>query len=122
MGHKQVLVIEDDRSISEALSELLQSEGYTVQTAFNGQEGLDILQNSITLPCVILLDLMMPVKDGFQFRNEQLQNPKISGVPVVVMSADGHVQEKKARIGALDYIRKPVDVETYLKVVSRFCD
>jgi CheY-like chemotaxis protein len=117
----QILIIEDDRSISEALSELLQSEGYSVVTAFNGQEGLDLLVKSPVLPRVILLDLMMPVKDGFQFRDEQLRNPKIAGVPVVVMSADGHVQEKKARIGALDYIRKPVDVETYLKVVARFC-
>lgn len=121
MSHKQILIIEDDRSISDALCELLESEGYSVQCAFNGQEGLDALQGARTLPCVILLDLMMPVKDGFQFRNEQLSNPKISSVPVVVMSADGHIQEKKARIGALEYIRKPVDVETYLKVVSRFC-
>lgn len=122
MSHKQVLIIEDDRSISEALAELLESEGYLVQCAFNGQEGLDTLSKSTSLPCVILLDLMMPIKDGFQFRNEQLLDPKISGVPVVVMSADGHVQEKKARIGALDYIRKPVDVETYLRVVARFCN
>src|SRR5262245_35335645 len=122
MSCKRVLIIEDDRSISESLSELLESEGYAVEVAYNGQEGLEALNKAPILPCLILLDLMMPVKDGFQFRAEQLQDPRISQVPVVVMSADGNVQQKKARIGAAEYIRKPVDIEVYLDVIRRVCE
>lgn len=119
--HKQVLIVEDDRAISDALSDLLESEGYSVKCAFNGQEGIDALNSLDHPPCVILLDLMMPVKDGFQFRIEQLKIPTFSEVPVVVMSADGNIREKKARIGAAEYIKKPVDIDTYLNVVKRFC-
>jgi CheY-like chemotaxis protein len=64
---------------------------------------------------------MMPVKDGFKFREEQLQEEAHKAVPVVIMSADGNVSEKKARIMAQDYIRKPVDINTYLNVVKRYC-
>ncbi len=115
------MIIEDDRGISDALSELLESEGYTVSCAYNGEEGLKLLGQSKSSPCLILLDLMMPIKDGFQFRQEQLLDPQHKDVPVVVMSADGNVAEKKRRIRAQDYIRKPVDISTYLNVVKRYC-
>lgn len=121
MSHKQVLIVEDDRGISDALSELLESEGYEVACAYNGDEGIKLLSQAKTSPCLILLDLMMPVKDGYQFRKEQLLDPVHKDVPVVVMSADGNVTEKKGRIGAQDYIRKPVDISTYLNVVKRYC-
>jgi DNA-binding response OmpR family regulator len=121
LSHKQVLIVEDDRGISEALTELLISEGYQVACAYNGEEGIRLLGEYKQSPCLILLDLMMPVKDGYQFRKEQLLDPHHKDVPVVVMSADGNVTEKKGKIGAQDYIRKPVDISTYLKVVKRYC-
>lgn len=116
-----MLIVEDDRAISAALCDLLESEGYSVKCAYNGQEGIEALNELDQSPCVILLDLMMPIKDGFQFRTEQLRIPSHSEVPVVVMSADGNIREKKARIGAAEYIKKPVDIDTYLDVVKRFC-
>lgn len=121
MSHKRILIIEDDQAIREALVDLFESEGYQVERAVNGQEGIERLTSAQSLPCVILLDLMMPIKDGFAFRKEQLENPKLSNVPVVVMSADGHVHEKKQRLQAKDYLHKPVDIDVYLDVVKRYC-
>lgn len=72
---KQILVVEDDTSIRELLVELLESEGYVVSSAVNGLEGIKYLQSQQT-PDLILIDLMMPVMDGYSFRSEQLKNSK----------------------------------------------
>lgn len=118
---KKILIVEDDESILESTKDLLESEGYIVECAKNGEEGLQILRKNNPFANLILLDLMMPVKDGFQFRIEQEKDPKIAGIPVVIMTADGHVEEKKEKIGARAYIQKPVDIEVIVEVVKRCC-
>ncbi|MBC7713535.1 MAG: response regulator, partial [Rhizobacter sp.] len=108
MINKRILLVEDDQDIRETLIELLEGEGYEVFFAENGQVGLDKLSQSTILPNLILLDLMMPIKDGFQFCAEKDANPLIAHLPVVVMSADGHIRENQQRVNARAYLKKPL--------------
>lgn len=116
---KRILVVEDDTSIRELLVELLESEGYEVASAVNGLEGLKCLQTGAT-PNLILIDLMMPVMDGYSFRTEQLKNPKWSGIPTVVMSAEANAKEKMKNFNITAFLSKPVELETILKTVAQF--
>lgn len=118
---KRILVVEDDRPILAALVELLDEEGYKVIGAGNGQEALEYLVQAAELPHLILLDLMMPVLDGIQFRAEQKKNPNIAGIPVVLMTADAHFESKKSLIEAKHYLRKPLDIENLLEVIKQHC-
>lgn len=116
---KRILVVEDDTSIRELLVELLESEGYAVASAVNGLEGLKYLQNE-TNPDLILIDLMMPVMDGYSFRTEQLKNANWSKIPTVVMSAEANAKEKMKNFNITAFLSKPVELDTILKTVARF--
>jgi two-component system chemotaxis response regulator CheY len=109
-----ILVVEDDDNIRESLIELMEDEGYKVIPAANGEEGMACLAAAVTLPHLILLDLMMPIMDGFDFCQAKNQNAAWGAIPTVVMSADGHVSEKQHRTGAVDYIKKPLDIDDLL--------
>jgi CheY-like chemotaxis protein len=117
-GGKTILVVEDDAATRDALVLILSDRGFTVLGAANGQEALGVLRGA-TRPDLILLDLMMPIMDGWQFRREQGRDPALAAIPVVVLSADGNVQQKAASLRAADYLQKPVDVEHLLEVVRR---
>jgi CheY-like chemotaxis protein len=118
---KEILVVEDDQDISESFRDLLEAEGYSVTLVSNGQEAIDTLKAHSIHPSVIFLDLMMPIKDGFQFREEQMSDLELQKIPVVIMSADGHVQEKLLRTKATTYLKKPLAIETVLTIAKRFC-
>jgi CheY-like chemotaxis protein len=116
-----VLVVDDDSSIRDSLADLLEEEGYTVVKATNGREALDKLRaDGKERPCVILLDLMMPVMTGAEFYAEQQRDPDICSIPVVVISADGNVSVKAKPFGG-EYLTKPVRLETVLDTVERHC-
>src|SRR5205823_13422880 len=93
-GHKMnetdcprgVLIVDDDPALRESLSEVLEDAEYSPLVAANGQEALAFLRQGYK-PCVILLDLMMPIMDGWQFRAAQLADPDLGPIPVVVLSA-----------------------------------
>lgn len=114
-----ILVVEDDFDIRDTLSQILEAEGYAVSGAANGAEALEVLDRQVA-PALILLDLMMPVMNGWQFRTEQLKRPEIANIPVVVISADAGVGKKAEAIGAADSLKKPVPLETLLDVVNRY--
>lgn len=116
---KRILVVEDDTSIRELLVELLESEGYEVASAINGLEGLKILQTQKN-PDLILIDLMMPVMDGYSFRTEQLKNNEWSKIPTVVMSAEANAKEKMKNFSITAFLSKPVELDTILKTVAKF--
>jgi len=116
----QVLIVEDDVDIREALSQILEEEGYVVSTAANGQEALARLRTGPP-PRVILLDLMMPVMDGWQFRAAQRQDPQLAQIPVVIISADSNVRDKASSIGAHGFFRKPIEIAGLLATVERCC-
>ena len=117
---QMVLVVDDDSGIRETLAEVLGDEGYDVLTAVHGRDALDKLRADGRQPCVILLDLMMPVMTGSQFYAEQQKDPKLAAVPVVVISADGNVAFKAQSFGG-EYVAKPVRIEKVLEIIHRHC-
>ena len=118
-GHERsILIVEDDLDVREALTQVLEFEGYSVDGATNGQEALDRLRAG-NLPSLILLDLMMPVMDGLQFRAAQMRDPSLAGIPVIVISADGKVDQKVASLGVAGYMKKPLDVDSLLELIAR---
>jgi CheY-like chemotaxis protein len=117
---KLLLVVDDDAAIRETLAEILHDEGYTVMTAVNGQDALDRLRASDATPCVILLDLMMPVMSGPEFYDEMRSDPSLAEIPVVVISADGNARRKVQSMGG-EFIAKPVKIETVLSAVESHC-
>ena len=120
MAKKKILVVEDDKDIQDSVVELLESEGFETICANNGREALQILKDTAqNLPDLIILDLMMPVMDGFEFREEQKRDPRIANVPIVIMSADGNIEPKKHKIDAKAYIKKPLDVDDLMELVKQ---
>lgn len=115
-----ILVVDDDAAIREALTLVLEDEGYTVRSAANGRDALQLLRAGEAPPQVILLDLMMPVMSGWDFRAEQQRNPTLVAIPVVVLSADRSLQTKAAMVQAQGYLAKPVDISVLIDTVSRY--
>lgn len=115
-----ILVVDDDAGIRESLADVLKDEGYEVVTAMDGQDALLKLRAFGAIPCVILLDLMMPVMSGPQFYAEQQRDPALASIPVVIISADANVKQKAASLGG-EYIPKPVRVDQVLDAVNRHC-
>jgi CheY-like chemotaxis protein len=117
----QVLVVDDDHDILEILKLVLSDYGYSVRSASNGREALELLRGG-PLPSLIILDLMMPEMNGWAFREQQLRESKeIARIPVVVLSADFRSLQKALPPGVKEALRKPVDLDTLLNVVARFC-
>jgi len=111
---RRVLVVDDDPDILDALSEILEVEGYDVQRARNGREALQRLEQG--LPDLVLLDLMMPVMDGWEFARSLDPDAR---PPIIVLSADRNVSVKAQEIGALGWLAKPFELSELLAVVRR---
>ena len=115
-----ILVVEDDFIIRESIEMILEMEGYTVQAARNGKEALDLLVGSPSLPCLILLDLMMPVMDGIEFRERQRKDPNIAHVPVVVITGRADAADMATALSA-KVIPKPFTPHAILGAVGEHC-
>lgn len=114
-----ILLIDDDRDVRESMKSVLEIQGYHVVTAVNGLEGVEKLKALDKLPCVILLDLMMPDVNGWQFLDMQSADPKLRDVPVVICSA---YMETAKSIRTVDgFIPKPVQLNSLLGAVKAFC-
>jgi len=119
-GHRyQILVVEDDERLLAAMVSLLKLVGYTALGVPNGYAALQQLRSEQT-PCLILLDLMMPEMDGWQFRKRQLEDPKLAAVPVIVCSAHG-TSEDVAPLRVQHYVEKPLDVQALLHLIATCC-
>jgi serine/threonine protein kinase len=112
-----VLIVEDDPLARENLAIILAGDGYQVAIAANGREALNYLQTN-PLPMLILLDLNMPVLDGWQFIQEQRQHPEWAAIPVVVVSAALPEKARAAALGAAEFLQKPVEVERLTRTVQ----
>jgi CheY-like chemotaxis protein len=111
------MIVEDDDDIRESLQEALEAEGYPVHVAANGREGLTLLAH-IERPCVILLDLMMPVMNGWEFLSVQRQDRAFAQIPVIVVSA---APETALPRDSAAVVPKPVDLDQLLEVVRKLC-
>jgi CheY-like chemotaxis protein len=113
--NRSILVVDDDVSATDSLTDILTAEGYTVAAAKNGKEALKLLR-SAPLPRLIILDLFMPEMDGWEFRREQLKDTKLRDIPVVVMTG----ASVYAGIDANVIVHKPLDVERFISLVERY--
>lgn len=116
----RILIADDDPSSVDALCELLEADGHRVVRAENGVEALARLREGNEF-CVILLDVMMPVMDGYEFRERQLQDPALAGIPVILLTADSHAPSKAAEMRTEGYFQKPLRPPELLKAVREFC-
>ena len=113
-----VMIIEDDVEIREMIMLVLRAEGYEIATAAEGAEALEKLRAGVQ-PCVILLDLMMPGVNGWQFHAELMADPRLAHIPVVVVSGASNVAESAKALGAAGYLAKPVSLEALIDGVTR---
>ena len=114
----RILIVEDDDSAREALSDCLEMEGFRVASARNGKEALEYLHRS-PRPKIILLDLYMPVMTGWEFREAQKKDAAIAKIPVVVVTAFGSGMTKQ--IDADVVMHKPLDLDRLLSVIREHC-
>jgi CheY-like chemotaxis protein len=117
--HGPILIVDDDDVTRHTLTVLLNGAGYNVVPAADGQEALNYL-SSHPAPALVLLDLRMPVADGWQFLAERARDPVLASVPVVVLSAARSVRAAAMTLGATDFYEKPIDPDDLLAVVGRY--
>lgn len=113
-----VLIVEDDADLREMMAQLLTLEGFHAATATNGREALEHLRRG-DIPQLILLDLMMPVMDGWEFQRQRRSDPALASLPVIVLSA---LDEKRAAGAAThEFLKKPLDFDRLLQLVKGYC-
>jgi CheY-like chemotaxis protein len=112
-----ILVVEDDDDIRNAIVDLLEAEGYKTEAAVNGQDALEKLGH-IKKPCLVLLDMMMPIMNGRQFLDEVMKDSKLATLPVLIVSA---VADRANTEGSIGFLKKPIDIGVVLNVVSQYC-
>ncbi len=113
---KKVLVVDDEEAICETLRDVLEDEGYDVGVAHNGLDALELLRRGVAKPCLVILDLIMPVLDGNAVYREMRADPALAGVPVVVSTSD----PSRAPSGVF-ILRKPAALELILDTVRKCC-
>jgi CheY-like chemotaxis protein len=113
-----VLIVEDDDDLCEFMNYLLTSNGYETVCAHNGRDALDQMRSC--KPCLVLLDLHMPVMDGFEFRWHQLRDPSCASIPVVAVTAHFDPRDVERRLG-VKCLRKPFAIDHILTEVQRAC-
>jgi CheY-like chemotaxis protein len=121
MNHCKLLVVDDDTDIRESMIEVLEETGCEVVGASNGLQALGYLKRMDRPPCLILLDLMMPIMDGEAFRQAQMNDPALSSIPVVVVSAYRDVQSRAERLQVENFIKKPVRIQELVTAVEQLC-
>jgi two-component system response regulator MprA len=118
--HRPLLLVEDDDDVRDAIAASLRDEGYVVAEAGNGRLALEWLRRNAD-PCLVLLDLWMPVMSGVEMRAQMVQDPRLAALPLVVVTAAGDGKAQAEEMGAIGYLRKPLDLRDLLETVERFC-
>jgi len=115
----KVLIVDDDFALRDALCAALEGEGFAVAAVSNGREALEYLRSGAR-PSLVLLDLMMPIMNGWEFRAEQRQDPELADIPVVVLSAFARSGDEELR-GIGQFLRKPFQLADLLAAVRAYC-
>jgi CheY-like chemotaxis protein len=116
----EVLVVEDDADTREALAAVLQSHGFRVAEAEDGAAALSHLRAAKCV-CLIVLDLFMPRMNGWTFRQEQVKDPALASIPVLVVSADPAAARQAQSLGVVAAMTKPLDFRRFVDVISQHC-
>jgi len=116
-----VLIVEDDPDALDAITTVLEEAGYDALRAANGLEALGQLGDHKGRCDLILLDLMMPVMNGWDFRRRQRETPAFADIPVLLMSAGAHMATVSGELNAAGYVTKPVEMSDLLAVVQQHC-
>lgn len=119
----RILIVEDDAPVREAIGELVEDAGALPVLATQGRQALNLLQRTADeeLPCLILLDLMLPVMDGWEFRTRQLADARLAPIPVVVTTALDSNYRKENLLRAAGYLTKPFRAEELSNLVRQYC-
>jgi CheY-like chemotaxis protein len=115
---QKILVVDDDADIREVLSEVLIESGHEVMTASNGREALEILRDGWA-PCMVLLDLMMPVMDGYVFLEQAKSDPLLASIPITVITAGRQVDLERL-VGAT-LVAKPIRLPALMSLIEKNC-
>lgn len=115
---RTILVVEDDDDIRNVVIEILESEGYPTREAANGKEALEVL-SQIEKPCLVLLDMMMPIMNGREFIDAVMADAYLAPIPILIVSA---IADKANTTGSVGFLKKPIDIEVVLKVVGQYCE
>lgn len=117
---KRILIVDDNITFVGALKELLTITGHDVMIAYNGQSALELLSKTSQLPQLIILDLVMPVMNGFEFRQLQLEDKNLSKIPVILLTANNSFKDYKEKLQAIEFLNKPVEAKDILYIVENF--
>ena len=121
MSHTCVLVVDDNEDIRESLMGFLEDHGFSATGATDGRDALTKLGACQAPPCLIILDLMMPNMDGRAFREAQMRDPGLAGIPVVVVSAYKDIPTLVEGLDVKGHLPKPLDLDALLDVVREHC-
>jgi len=114
-----LMIVDDDDDLREALADIMTAQGYEVAAFGDARAALAALEGGVT-PFLILLDLMMPGMSGWEFRAAQLENPTLALIPVVVVTAAGHLSNAARTLSSVEVLDKPFAFEILLPVVARY--
>jgi CheY-like chemotaxis protein len=115
----KIVVVDDDDGVRDVLAEVIRTHGHEVVAAANGREALDQLRGAGA--DLILLDLMMPVMNGWEFRRVQLDDRELARIPVVLISGASHLRDEGSRLGVVDWLRKPFRPRDIVAMIDRYC-
>jgi CheY-like chemotaxis protein len=115
-----VLLVEDDADLRETVSEVLQDRGLLAVAAANGRQALDVLRSEAGMPAVILLDLMMPVMDGWEFLVHKREDPGLARLPVVVLTAYAGSSDLAQELGVERVLKKPIELAQLIDVLDQY--
>jgi CheY-like chemotaxis protein len=119
-SHGPILIVDDDPDICSAVGEMFELIGHTVVIAGDGSEALSRLREGL-VPCLILLDLEMPLKDGIAFRREQLADPALAAIPVILHSNRLDAANIAAQLRAVAHVSKSANFDALLPLVAAHC-
>jgi CheY-like chemotaxis protein len=115
-----VLVIDDHDDVREGLRMILESEGWRVETASDGREALNKITGGLR-PCIVLLDLMSPVMNGLEFRQELRNHPDLLPTPILAYSGLTNVREKARQLAANQSVKLPAEIDRLIAAVRQSC-
>jgi CheY-like chemotaxis protein len=119
-GRHRVLVVEDHQDTRESLALLLEAKGYTVDSAQDGREALQKLRLGMA-PCLVLLDLHMPVMSGWQLRRKLLEDESLASLPVIVLSGEDDLDARIAELNVTAHLEKPVQLDRLYGLLEKYC-